>query len=284
MAASKKILLVAKMPMIERLDASDLKRLQANTLIDLDDIREAGSNHIRSLDQVRAVLGSHHVRERLIDDVRMDDADDVDLVITVGGDGTVFAANSLRAAKPLLTVNSDPSRSIGHFTRSTGDTFAQLFSRWLGGTTKLEAIPRLRVSIDGWKTWRCFLNDCLFTSSNPAAITRYVLQAGGKSETQMSSGVWISTAAGSTGGIRSAGMEPMPAHLPGLLFRVREPFQGKRTATILSGRQQPPVGLKLTAAMPGIDLYLDGPHLRVSPPFGGTAEFAAAPEPLHLVI
>jgi NAD+ kinase len=284
MAKGKKILLVAKMPMIERLKAADLRRLKSNSLIDLAEIREAGTNHAKSLDQVRAALGSHKVRERLIEDVRLDDADDVDLVITVGGDGTVFAANSLRAVKPLLTVNSDPSRSIGHFTRSTGATFSQLFKRWLGGQTKLEAISRLRVSIDGCKTWHCFLNDCLFTSSNPAAITRYVLAVDKRSETQVSSGVWISTSAGSTGGIRSAGILPMPAHLPGLLFQVREPFQGKKLATILSGRQQPPTGLKLTAARPGIDLYLDGPHLRVSLPFGGTAEFAAAPEPLQLVI
>lgn len=284
MAPARRILLVAKMPMIGRLEASDLRRLQNSELIDLDEIREAGVNHEQSLKTVRAALAGHDVREKLIADVRLDDADNVDLVITVGGDGTVFAANAMRAAQPLITVNSDPSRSIGYFTRSDGNTFAALFQRWLAGATKLEAIPRLRVSIDGWKTWHCFLNDCLFTSANPAAITRYVLQVGGRSEKHLSSGVWIATAAGSTGGIRSAGAVPVPAHQAALLFQVREPFQGRKLATILMGRQEPPEGLRLTAAMPGIDLYLDGPHLRISLPFGSTAEFAACPEPLQLVI
>ena len=186
--------------------------------------------------------------------------------------------------KPL--PRREPSRSVGHFTRCTVEGFRTLFAAWQAGTTRIEPISRLQVtSGDGDGVPHRILNDCLFTSRNPAAITRYVLDADGSSERQQSSGVWIATAAGSTAAIRSAGLEPPLA--PGqeaLLFKVREPFQGRGIARILDGRQLPPRGLALTATMPGIDLYLDGPHRRVPLAYGATARFAPCPEPLPLVV
>jgi hypothetical protein len=103
--------------MIERLKASDLRRLKSNSLIDLAEIREAGTNHAKSLDRVRAALGSHKVRERLIEEVRLNDADDVDLVITVGGDdGTFRIVRGVAPDRVISTV--DPQARHGHKTAS----------------------------------------------------------------------------------------------------------------------------------------------------------------------
>jgi len=278
-----RVLLLCKLPMLQRVDGIELARV-SNPVIDLARLRVAAVEHERSLDHVRTALIGHAVRERLVGSLMPGDADDVDVVVTVGGDGTVLTANTLRAVRPLITVNSDPARSVGHFARCRSDDFPDLFAAWLAGRAHSETVHRLHVSIDGGVHWRPFLNDCLFTSRNPAATTRYVLESAGDHEFQASSGVWVSTAAGSTAGIGSAGMPPVPADLPALLFQVREPFDGRGRLRLRSGVQCPPRGLRLAAAMPGIDLYLDGPHHQVPLRFGQTAEFAVCPEPLLLVV
>lgn len=286
MVAGPRVLLVTKRPLVERLGPTDTERLVLEPRIGLDALRAAAAAHATVLARIVADLSEVPVREKVVDELDAHDADQADLIVTVGGDGTVFAVNALHVTRPLITVNSDPSRSVGHFTRCTVDGFRALFAAWRTGGTRIEPIPRLQVSTaDGAGVPHRILNDCLFTSRNPAAITRYVLDSDGTSEPQQSSGVWIATAAGSTAGIRSAGLEPPLA--PGqeaLLFKVREPFQGRGIARILDGRQLPPRGLALTATMPGIDLYLDGPHRRVPLAYGATARFAPCPEPLPLVV
>lgn len=286
MAAGARVLLVAKRPLAERLGPTDSQRLALQPRLGLDALRAAADAHAAVLTRIISELTDVPVREKVVDELDPHDADQADVIVTVGGDGTVFAVNALCATRPVITVNSDPSRSVGHFTRCTVAGFRDLFTAWLAGTTRIEPIPRLQVSTeDGDGVPHRILNDCLFTSRNPAAITRYVLEADGTSEPQQSSGVWIATAAGSTAGIRSAGLEPPLA--PGqeaLLFKVREPFQGRGIAHVLTGRQLPPRGLALTATMPGIDLYLDGPHRRVPLAYGATARFAICPQPLPLVV
>lgn len=278
-----KILLVAKQPLLERLAHSDTARLTGNTSLGLAALRAAAQSHYAVLARIASAMSGHDLRHRRIDELHASDADDRDLVVTVGGDGTVFALGSLHATRPTITVNSDPSRSVGHSTRCTAEGFPALFAAFLGGRHRIEPIHRLELSIDGRPPQR-FLNDCLFTSSNPAAVTRYILIHDGQQEAQISSGVWISTAAGSTGAIRSAGMQPLPRTDQALLFKVREPFQGLNQFHILEGCQRPPRGLTLIATMPGLECYLDGSHRRVALTYAAEVRFSASAEPLPLVI
>jgi NAD+ kinase len=283
MGDAPRVLLVSKRPLAERLGPTDSAELASNPDIGLQTLRAAAAVHAQALAGVRAALADLPVRERLVDELDGHDADNADLVVTVGGDGTVFAVNALSATRPVITVNSDPERSVGHFSRCTLESFPALLAAWRAGRHRIEAIARLEVTIDRDGS-HCFLNDCLFTSRNPAAITRYLIEVDGQRERQHSSGIWISTAAGSTGGIRSAGMDPLPPGDRALLWRVREPFQGRSPAILLSGRQSPPRGLRVTAMMPNIDLYLDGPHRQIPLRYGGVAEFRAHPDPLPLAV
>jgi NAD+ kinase len=278
----KRILLLAKTPLVERLEPTVLKRLAAGGAVNLDRLGVAAQTHERTLALVRKVIGAHRVNEWKVERLQSQDASGKDLVITVGGDGTVLTANSLDTDIPLLTVNSDPAGSIGMYTRCNADNFAALFEAWLAGTAVEEIIPRLQVRIDNGVHWRV-LNECLFASANPAAMTRYVLSDGERSESQRSSGVWVATAAGSTAAIRSAGVEPVDAHRPALLYKVREPFPGRGPMELLEGRQVPPTGLKLMPAMPGVSIFIDGPHFHRTVPPGSVAEFSPSPKPLRLV-
>ena len=278
---SRHILLVTKVPMIERLTREAIARLDTSGAMTLAGLRESAQRQSESMERVRHALIGHFVRERRVHDLLVDDATHTDLVVTVGGDGTVFTANTLTTQAPFLTVNSDPQGSLGHFTRAKANDVPMLLDAWLSGSCGYDELPRLRLRTATMDLR--ILNDALFTNMNPAAMSRYRIDNSTTSENQRSSGVWISTAAGSTGGIHSAGFTPVPALTPALLFKVREPFHAFGRLTVLEGRQLPPRGLKLTAAVPGMALYIDGPNITVTLAPGETAELSAAPDPLRLV-
>jgi len=277
-----RVLVVAKIPLSGRLRSEDLERLLASGALDHERLTDAARCHHHALAVVRQALADDEVLERTVDTLAQDDDQDCDLVVTVGGDGTVFTANALGGAVPLLTVNSDPAHSIGHFTRATADSVAEVLARVRAGTAQREQLPQLQASV-GLASWR-ILNDCLFSSRNPAAMSKYLLEVDGQREQQRSSGVWIATASGSTAAIHSAGATPVEAHQGALLFRVREPFQGRLISTILQGTQLPPRSLRLTPATPGLSLYIDGPNISCELPAGASVVFGAAPRPLTLLV
>lgn len=277
-----RILFVTKVPLAQRLADDAIRRLNDSGAMSEDRLRDSADRQRRAVDLVRTALAGHDVRERRVHDLRPDDAADADLVVTAGGDGTVFTANTLVTRAPFLTVNSDPQGSLGHFTRARAEDVPRLIDSWQRDRAAFQDLPRLRcrtATVDVR-----ILNDALFTNQNPAAMSRYMLEDGEGQEKHRSSGVWISTAAGSTGGIHSAGMEPIFALQPALLFKVREPFHAFGRLQRLEGRQLPPRGLRLTAAVPGMALYLDGPNITVPLAPGEIAEFTASPEPLRLMV
>lgn len=282
MTSPRRVLLLAKKPLVERLSGSEIDRLAASGAMTRDRLNESAFRQHAAMTQVRAALAGFTVRERRIHELKPDDASDVDLVVTAGGDGTVFTANTLATRAPFLTVNSDPMGSLGHFTRARAEDVPRLLDSWLAGRAAFQDMPRLRLrtpTVD-----LRLLNDALFTNRNPAAMSRYLIDDGQACEKQRSSGVWISTAAGSTGGIHSAGMAPVFALQPALLFRVREPFHAFGRFNLLEGRQMPPQSLKLTAVLPGMAFYIDGPNITVAVAPGETAEFSDANDPLRLVV
>jgi NAD+ kinase len=278
----KRILFIPKVPLVDRLPSEAIAKLDASGAMSEAKLRDSAARQQMAISAVRAALAGYEVRERRIDELKPSDASDVDLVVTAGGDGTVFTANTLCAGVPFLTVNSDPQGSLGHFTRARAEDVPRMLDAWIRGACSYQSIPRLRCRTSSADVR--LLNDALFTNQNPAAMSRYLLDDGSCCEKQRSSGIWISTAAGSTGGIHSAGMDPVFALQPALLFKVREPFHAFGRSRLLEGRQMPPRGLRLTAVVPGMALYLDGPNITIPLAPGETAEFSAAAEPLRLVM
>lgn len=277
-----RILFIAKVPLVDRLGDEAIARLQASGAMSEEKLRESAERQWQAIETVRQALAPYEVRERRIHDLRPDDAQDADLVVTAGGDGTVFTANTLSTRAPLLTVNSDPSGSLGHFTRARAEDVARLVEGFAAGRAAVQEVPRLRVRTSTVDL--CLLNDALFTNQNPAAMSRYLLDDGQTTERQRSSGVWVSTAAGSTGGIHSAGAVPVFALQPALLYKVREPFHAFGRVAMLEGRQLPPRVLRLIPAIPGQALYIDGPNVTVPLAPGETAEVTAADSPLRLIV
>ena len=133
------------------------------------------------------------------------------LVVSVGGDGTLLDASHHVREIPILGVNSDPARSVARFSGCKMENFREVFRDFLEGRLRPVPVARLEFSLNGRKSRWLVLNDLLVTTLSPAGTSRYVLQVGSKGEEQMSSGVWISTAAGSTAAVYSAGGAQLPA-------------------------------------------------------------------------
>ena len=228
--STSRILLVYKQSTLTRLGAADLEKLVSAGVTDCQRLQTAHDQHQQVLDQVRRIIGDRLMAERWVGDCSREDCEKADLVVCVGGDGTVFGVQRWLSSQPLLAVNSDPQRSVGHVTRLTIDRVEAALAAWESGKAHEELLPRLQVCIADKTDPSCdikqpFLNDCLFTNQNPAEMTRYQLAAPEGEELQYSSGVWISTAAGSTAAIASAGFgQTYEDHESALLFLVREPF------------------------------------------------------------
>jgi len=147
-----------------------------------------------------------------------------DLAIVVGGDGTMLDYARHMRALPLLGVNSSPNTSVGRFHYTNAQALEQVLDEIQQGLVTPTQVVRLNVSINGEKKPFPALNEVLFAHKNPAATSKYTIRIGEKQEVQRSSGVWVATAAGSSGAIMSAGGHLQDMEAPGLQYRVREKF------------------------------------------------------------
>lgn len=185
-----------------------------------------------------------------------------DLVIAVGGDGTVLDVSHRLVSTPLLGVNSDPVHSVGYFCACSADQLADVLAAVRSGTISRTLLSRIAIERNGEPFRYPCMNDLLLTSANPAMMSRYVLTAGNRSEQQSSSGIWISTPAGSTAGIRSAGGSVLPLEGDLIQYLVREPYVGKLVRyELLRGVRHLHEGLEIRSLMQSGQVFIDGPYL-----------------------
>ena len=211
----------------------------------------------------------------------------VKYVITVGGDGTVLeASHHIPDRGPtLIGVRSSPS-SVGFLCYKSGPQIAELVKELVSGDLSVVEVDRIKASIFSVKTGKKVeskpvLNDFLYTASNPAETTRYLISCSGQSEVQKSSGLWISTAAGSTAAISAAGGKIYPLSHKGFQFVVREPYCAPgQIFSLTSGHFDPPrQTLEIENRVDQGLLALDGHHGGINLGYGDRILFNRA-EPL----
>ncbi|MCA9516954.1 MAG: NAD(+)/NADH kinase [Myxococcales bacterium] len=186
--------------------------------------RLAWTDHHASLAAVDEALVRRGLRVLRMQPPELDGLGAADVVVTVGGDGTFLAAARAARSQPILGVNSSPKTSTGHYCGATLATLDEALDGVFGGGWAPAALPRIRALVDGEDVGVYALNDVLFANRSPAGSTRYVIDVDGASALQLSSGVWVCTASGYTGAMRSAGGEPMAADDGRLQYLVREPY------------------------------------------------------------
>jgi NAD+ kinase len=183
----------------------------------------------------------------------------VDLIISVGGDGTFLASSHKAGATPVLGVNPDPKRSVGFFCMADAKNFGRILRRIIAGKIGPRLVPLIETRIGTKRLPILALNDVLFAGQSPAETVRYCLSVNGRREDQKSSGVWISAGPGSTGAIKSAGGRRQNITSGRLQYLVREPCPIPGSSyRQLGGTLREGSGITIKSSMGRGTVYIDG--------------------------
>ena len=208
-----------------------------------------------------------------------------DLIVTLGGDGTLLWTSHLAdAGTPMLAINSAPDTSVGYFCAGDGHNVDEVLAAALEGSLKSTRLSRMRVELEDEVISTRVLNDALYCHESPAATSRYILEVGGAQERQMSSGVWVGPAAGSTAAIRSAGGKVLPIGSQKLQFVVREPYRGvDNRYRVEKGLVSPGEALQITSRMTKGRIFLDGTQKVHEVGIGDRIRMMLSDEPLTIL-
>ncbi|XP_010272705.1 PREDICTED: probable NADH kinase [Nelumbo nucifera] len=222
----------------------------------------------------------------------------VDLVVTVGGDGTLLqASHFMDDSIPVLGVNSDPTqveeveefsdefdarRSTGYLCAATVKNFEQVLDEILGGHKTPAKLSRISVCVNSHLLPTYALNDILIAHPCPAAVSRFSFRI--KRDDQectplvncRSSGLRVSSAAGSTAAMLSAGGFPMPVASQKLQYMVREPILPKAiTSNLMHGLIGSEQSMHTVWYNKEGVIYIDGSHIFHSIRHGDNIEISS---------
>jgi hypothetical protein len=135
--------------------------------------------------------------------VRRSDFIGRDLVIVLGGDGTLTSiSHNVDSKTPVMGVNShprssDPEGSFGFYMGSSIDLFEQDIIAVFEGKAIENVLPRLQAIIESTSgnkfTTDPAMNDLLIANTHQYAPSRYHLRRGSNNKEQHSSGLLFST-------------------------------------------------------------------------------------------
>ncbi len=250
---------------------SRVKKLVARKDITVSRMRRAHDDHEATVAEVRKAVAAIGAKARFFDGSRSHLSGSCDLVVTVGGDGTLLgASHQIGADTPVLGINSAPADSVGFFCGAQKGRVLEALRGAIAGTLPRVELARMRVECNGVLVHDRVFNEALFCHELPAGTSRYILRvtsARGSEvvEEQKSSGVWIGPAAGSTAAQRSAGGRVMPLTSKRIQYVVREPYvpRGEKLR-MLRGVVDDGGALELLCKMRSAKVYLDGIHIVAS--------------------
>lgn len=163
--------------------------------------------HDESLQSVKDVLAAQQdkirVDIRAREQVRRADFIGRDLVIVLGGDGTLTSiSHNIDSNTPVMGVNShprsgDPNGSVGFYMDSNIETFTQDLEAALSGNAIVNRLPRLQATIETTSGNKIrsdpAMNDLLVANTHQYAPSKYNLRRGDIDIKQQSSGLLFST-------------------------------------------------------------------------------------------
>jgi len=197
-----------------------------------------------------------------------------DIVITLGQDGLVANTAKYVGNQPIIAVNPDSERFDGVLLPFLPDQVRQIADQLIERKSRIRKVTLAEACLSDGQRLLAF-ND-LFLGAQSHVSARYRIRWGKVEEPQSSSGVLVSTGAGSTGWVSSTfNMASGLAALVGshilkpvrldwedrrLLFVVREPFISRHSqAHIVAGIVEPQGTLHLESLMPsGGVIFSDG--------------------------
>ncbi|XP_049374165.1 NADH kinase isoform X2 [Solanum verrucosum] len=236
---------------------------------------------------------------------------DVDLVVTIGGDGTLLqASHFMDDSIPVLGVNSDPTqaeevedyneefdatRSTGYLCAATVKNFEQIIDDILENHARPSEVSRMSVTLNSKQLPTYALNDILICHPCPATVSRFSFSKMKEDQSSSSmvhcrsSGLRVSTAAGSTAAMLSTGGFAMPILSQDLQYIVREPISPGAYNSLMNGTVKPEELMEIAWYCKEGQIYIDGSHLIHSVQHGDIIELSSkAPKlkvflPSHLI-
>ena len=207
-----------------------------------------------------------------------------DIIIVIGGDGTFLKTSHFVHDKtPILGVNLDPSKKEGFFMSTNSSDFEGKLKKLIAGKAKTIKLHRIEAFI-GKKRLGFALNDIYFGTSYAYHTSYYELNINGKKYIQKSSGVIISTAAGSYAWTKSAGGKQLKLESNKFQFMVRDPYEGKLTkAGKINGTLSKTEKLKIKSLCGDIITVIDGMGPEYHILDGKTLTVSMSKKPLMLV-
>lgn len=262
----------------------NVKRLIDEGHVSVKNLKKSHDIHKTTVDNIIEVLSNKVVQLDVIFRGELKQIEDYNLVITTGGDGTILETSKYVKNTPILGVNSDPSGSVGFFTGATKDDFEKKIDEIINDSINRLDISRIKLILNGEPIRELVLNDILITHTIPAATSRYIIRLNGIEENHRSSGLWISTAAGSTAAIRSAGGMPMPINEDKFQYMIREFYdRGSKKYKLLSGICNFTENLEIISQMRLGRFYIDGPYFDYPFTVGDILTFQKADWPLTIL-
>ena len=170
--------------------------------LDFDDYKREDDEYRRSLDVVRAAI-PEGVKVQELDRALIPTYlfAKTDIVVALGQDGLVANTAKYVGAQPLVGVNPDPARFDGVLLRFAPTALGGALDRVLAGHAAFREVTLAEARLSDGQRLLAF-ND-LFLGAASHVSARYRLDAGSGFESQSSSGVIVSTGAGSTGWLSS---------------------------------------------------------------------------------
>mmetsp|Transcript_23205 Transcript_23205/g.30031 ORF Transcript_23205/g.30031 Transcript_23205/m.30031 type:complete len:372 (+) Transcript_23205:49-1164(+) len=298
-------------------------------------LKDRFESHRSCVDEVRKMVedGGSEVLVVSREELSPRHVDGIDLLIAVGGDGTVLSASHYvdtgfrfqeNDGPVVLGVNSDPTRpherlvldadslkknarderrSFGALCYATANNMHDLIPQILRGELdeKIQIRHRLAVTVRGTLSETRLppaLNDVLIAHPTPAAVSRFRLDRRGIDHESgqhdlfslncWSSGIWISSATGSTAAMASAGGDAtILKSSKNMQYMVREHLLGENDDPISSKSLSRGIVdfrhyLQLRWNSQYGAVWVDGPHTRFDIELGDEILVSTHAIPLRL--
>jgi NAD kinase len=124
-----------------------------------------------------------------------------ELVIVVGQDGLVANTAKYALARPIIGVNPEPTRYDGVLLPFNAQSSAKALRQTIEGKARIRTVTMALAKLNDGQHLLAF-ND-LFIGVRSHVSARYRITVGKQTERQSSSGILVSTGAGSTGWMSS---------------------------------------------------------------------------------
>lgn len=203
------------------------------------------------------------------------DAMKVDVVLAIGGDGTVLRALQ-RTSTQVLGINSG---SLGFLTEVTAAELPDAIQRLERGAYEIEERARLQVTVDGRRLYDC-TNEAVIHTAHVAKIRDFEVWLNGtRIQRLRADGMIVATPTGSTSYNLSVGGPIIDPRVEALVISAIAPFKPAARATVVP--LSATIRVKLARPKECL-LVLDGQH---EVAIGGEEEmlFTGSPRRARLV-